>query len=238
MRIIITRATIGLLILCCFWGTTAFAQEESDSKIELKSGFDLVSRYHWRGLVLSPGMAIQPGLEATSGGFTLGAWGSTTLQPFEWQEVDMYLSYAWKDFSISVNDYFYYNDTITDPGFFDYRRDHTGHVLELMAKFNGSEKIPFRLVGAYNFYGNDPSNSFYFEMAWMKTIKDIDFEIFSGFTPQKGYYDESKNGFTNFGIRMTRNLEISKTIRMPLDMAWVYNPLSGKTFIVTSIGLK
>lgn len=231
-------ASLCLILLFCLIQTPSFAQEVADSKIEFSSGFNLVSRYHWRGSMLSQGMAIQPFLETSLGSFTVGAWGSTTLQPFEWQEVDLYLNYEWKNFSFSLNDYFYHSDTETTPDFFDYRNNHTGHVLELMAAFKGSEKIPFRVLAGYNFYGADPFNSLYFELAWMRTIEDVDFEIFSGFTPTKGYYNETKSGFTNFGIRMTRNLEISKKIVMPLDIAWVYNPMNGRTFIVAAIGLK
>ena len=218
--------------------TSAMAQDNNHPEVELSAGFDLTSRYQWRGLLLSPGAAAQPFMEITGKGFTVGAWGSSTLHPYEWQEVDLYLSYEWKNLRLSVFDYFYFSDTLQNSGFFNYKNNETTHVLELVAEFTGSEKIPFRVLGAYNFYGADPTNSMYFELAWMKNIRDTEIEIFGGFTPDKGFYHESKRGLTNIGVSAARNIQINDQINVPFQIRLVYNPLVQKTIMVATIGIR
>lgn len=55
-------------------------EEEEGLPEEEGSGFqvnmDLVSSYIWRGVRQGNGPAFQPSVEFTTGGFTLGAWGS------------------------------------------------------------------------------------------------------------------------------------------------------------------
>jgi hypothetical protein len=214
------------------------AQENDQNELEISTGFHLTSRYLWRGLLLSPGASAQPFMEITGKGFIAGAWGSSTLHPYEWQEVDLYLSYEWKNLRLSVFDYFYFNDTLQNPGYFNYKNNETTHVLELVAEFTGSDKIPFRVLGGYNFYGADPTNSMYFELAWMKSLGNTELEIFSGYTPHKGFYHESKRGFTNVGVSAARNIYISDQISIPFQVRFVYNPLAQKTIMVATIGIR
>jgi hypothetical protein len=157
-------------------------------------GADLASRYLWRGMMLSPGAVVQPYAEIARGGFTFGVWGSSSLHAFTWMETDLYLSYDIKHFSFSLVDYYTYDETVNDPGFFGFKRNTTGHVIEAIAEFTGSENMPFRLLGGVNVYGADTSNSLYFEIAWMKHLSDIDIELFAGYTPTVGYYHETKKG--------------------------------------------
>lgn len=218
--------------------TSGKAQENDQAKLEMSAGFDLTSRYVWRGLILSPGAAAQPFMEISRKGFTAGAWGSSTLHPYEWQEVDLYLSYEWKNLKLSVLDYYFFNETLSEPGFFNYKSNETMHVLELIAEFTGSENIPFRLLGGYNFYGADPSNSAYFEVAWMKSLSNTELEIFSGYTPHQGFYHESKRGFTNVGVSAARNIYISDQVSMPFQIQLVYNPMIKKTIMIATIGIR
>jgi len=216
---------------------SGYAQQSQESDPGLSSGLDLTSRYVWRGLTLSPGIAVQPFMEISGKGLTFGAWGSKTLHPYEWQEIDIYLSYDWSYFRISLFDYFFFNDQSPSTHFFNYRQNETIHVLEAIAEFTGSEAIPFRFLGGYNFYGDDPHRSVYFEAAWMRTSGNIDVELFCGYTPTRGFYDESKAGFTNIGASMTRNLTANERFSLPLQIQLVYHPFVQKFFMVAAIGI-
>jgi hypothetical protein len=204
--------------------------------VQMDGGFDLTSRYLWRGFLFSPSASVQPYMEISKGGFTLGAWGSSTLQAFEWQEVDIYLSFEAGDFVFSVTDYFYFNDLEETPHFFDYSKDNSGHVLEFIAGFGGNERIPIRFEAGYNFFG-DPSNSFYVETALMHQFQGNDVELFCGFTPNTGYYHESKKGFTQVGAGLTRNIVISEQFAIPLNVKFVYNPMLYKAFMVVMVSI-
>jgi hypothetical protein len=216
---------------------SGYAQQSRGADPVISSGLDLTSRYIWRGLILTPGVAVQPHMEISGKGLTFGAWGSTTLNPHEWQEIDIYLSYDWSNFRISLFDYFFFSDQVPSINFFNYRQNETSHVLEAIAEFTGSEAIPFRFLGGVNFYGDDPHRSVYFEAAWMKTSNSIDFELFCGYTPTKGFYHESKTGFNNIGASMTRNLSDNEKFNLPLQIQLVYHPFVQKVFMVAAIGI-
>ena len=211
--------------------------EDDATMLEAGAGFEFVTRYHWRGMMLSDGPAVQPFIEISAGGFSAGLWGSSTLQAFAWQETDIYLSYSWNSFTLSLVDYFYHDVTANEPTFFNYRKNSTGHVIEGIAEFSGNDKVPFRILAGYNIYGADPSHSAYFELAWMKTLSETDIEVFAGVTPHTGYYHETKKGLTNVGISMQRYLLKSDHVNVPLKVSAVYSPLNKHVFLVAGLGI-
>ncbi len=238
MKKLLTFPLVLCLVFHSFSASPLTSPNQEPEKLNLSSGMDLTSRYFWRGLALSPGISVQPFMQVAYGNFALGTWGSTTLHPFEFQEVDLYLSYEIKNIRFTLNDYLYFDDLDSNIHYFDFRKHHTSHVFELMAEFTGTDKIPFRILGAYNLYGNDPSNSVYFELAWMKSFKTIDMELFCGYTPDVGYYHGTKKGFTNIGISMKRVIEAGKSVNLPLKIAWIHNPLIRKSFLVVTLSIK
>lgn len=210
---------------------------EDASGVQAGAGVELVSRYQWRGMVLSPGPAIQPYVDITSGRFSAGLWGSSTLQAFAWQETDVYLSYTHNQWKVSLIDYFYHDVSVEEPTFFNYRKGTTGHVIEAVAEFTGNSKLPFRALAGYNVYGADTSHASYIELAWMKTLGETGIELFAGFTPNAGYYHETKKGVTNVGVSMLRTLWGNDQLNIPLKITAVYNPLTQQMLLVAGLGL-
>ena len=60
-------------------------------EITIDAGADIVSTYVWRGLYVGPA-SIQPGISLSSGGFTLGVWGSSSFDS-SWREFDLYAGF-------------------------------------------------------------------------------------------------------------------------------------------------
>ncbi|MDZ4205031.1 MAG: hypothetical protein U1C46_09465 [Bacteroidales bacterium] len=214
------------------------AQQEQKINLQASAGLDLTTRYVWRGLVLSPGISAQPYMQLNYSNFSVGAWGSQTLHPFEWMETDFFVSYEWRSLKISVWDYFYFDFSSATPHYFNYQKGKTGHVIETVVEFKGTEKIPVRLLAGYNFYGNDPAKSVYIETAWMKSLGETNLEIFAGYTPTIGYYHKTKKGLTNVGISMARDLLVGNNLSLPLRVSVVYNPMVQQTFLVATIGIR
>lgn len=78
------------------WGAS-ISKEESTPLISTTASIDLVSSYVFRGVTLNKNPAIQPGLEAAIGDFTVGTWASLALDAEEGEgekEVDFYASYG------------------------------------------------------------------------------------------------------------------------------------------------
>jgi len=133
----------------------SFGQKENP---ELDFGADVMSRYVWRGTQFggtSP--SLQPSVNVSYKGWELGAWGAYSLGGNnEDQEFDLYLSYSFakNQFSLILTDYYFPTEG-DDYNYFEFNNDLTGHVLEGTFSFNGNDKIPFGLLVAVNFWGND-----------------------------------------------------------------------------------
>ena len=257
-----------LTILFIGFSNFIFAQTSSvkdSNKISLNLGADLMSRYIWRGSEFggnSP--SIQPSMTLDYGNLELGAWGAYSLGGLNAsQELDLYVNYNFfkKIFSLIVTDYFFPSET----GNYQYFRydKNTGHVFEAGLSFNGTDKFPVSFSGYVNFYGadaltigDDPSStvfnqktgiqySNYFEIDYSNNIKNVDYNLFLGFTlsnPKKanlhtGYIGESGYygtcpGVINLGITMQKSILITKNYSLPVTASLITNPQSEKVYMV------
>lgn len=244
----------------------AFTQETGKWSADFQIGADLMSRYIWRGLNLGgAGPSIQPALKLNVGHadhqFSIGAWGAYTFSATANQEVDLIASYTFKGMlTLMVTDYFFPDlNTGKRDQYFCYQQDSTGHVFEGAIMFNGTEKIPFTLMVATNFYGNDARKmkqlndstyvdnglqySTYIELGFKKRIKHFDFNAFVGGTinspntdrHETGYYANTKAGFTNVGIKVAREIPVTEKYAIPVQASLITNPMQSKVYLVFGI---
>lgn len=229
----------------------AYSQEEHKLKPEL--GCDLVTSYVWRGTavystlgdqnVLAP--SFQPGFALNYQGLKLGAWGSVDFTG-TYKELDYYLSYSLKGFTLAVTDYYWASDWFAD-NYFDYSNDSTSHYLEASLVWKG-EKIPLSLLVGTMFYGadkqyEDPSkNNFstYFEVGYGFKISEYNLDLFLGMTPFDGLYGDGyggKDGFSvvNAGVTGSRVIKITERFSMPVKASVIANPQGRKLFFVFGI---
>ncbi|KAF0201754.1 MAG: hypothetical protein FD170_2427 [Bacteroidetes bacterium] len=226
----------------------AFAQPETS----LNTGVDLMSRFVWRGMNSggsSP--SIQPTLEYSAGSFTLGSWGAFSMSDGVMiQEVDLYLIYTFKDMvSLTITDYFLPDETISNNNYFEFDEDKTAHLLEVSTSFDGTEKIPFTLMAAVNFWGADALKangekqfSTYFELGYNGNFKESDFNLFLGFTPDNPDKDLEEYGFygphagvMNIGITVVKEIKITDHFCLPFISSFILNPMDENVFLVVGI---
>lgn len=226
---------------------------------DLTAGADIFNRYIWRGLDLggnSP--SLQPWAKLTFGNevhnFAVGTWGAYSIASTSNDELDLYLSYTFKNtLTLTVSDYFFPGlNTGTKDQYFEYGNESTGHIFEWMVQYNGSEKIPFTLLFAMNFYGNDSRKingdlamSKYIEAGYIRNVKGIDFNVFAGFSLnsadiEKGetsFYLNENPGFINLGIKLSKPVVISDKFSLPLQCSLIANPELSKMYLTFGISL-
>ncbi len=273
------RQTGKMLLLMVFLSAgTAQAQEEMVRKeiqtnrkeggTHLNIGADLVSRYVWRGYDYGNSPAIQPNLNFSWEGLALGAWGSYAFTDHSVQvndsltehlgnysEIDLYLSYTYRWFSIMVYDIFTMNglNPNKDNLYFDWNNQTTGHTLEAILSFNGTEKVPLQVLASLFFYGDDKTkgenglygtgdkNNFstYFELAYTFDISTIGVELepFIGGTPSGGSWYGPYGGIINVGLFARKDIRITQSYSLPVEIALITNPQSQSAFLVFGITL-
>jgi len=212
-----------------------FAQTDTIPKISTAVSVDLVSHYIWRGQDLGHIPGIQPGISATWKDFTLGYWGAYRIAGSGVHETDFYLEKTIGPVTFSIWDYWNYSDSASN-NYFDYNKNTTSHLLEAQVLLSGGEKLPFNLLGSYNFYGADPSNSLYFELQYVHSFGSFDTQAFAGFQA-KGEYYAPKAAFVNVGCSVAKSIRITKNWAVPLSISLVGNPDTQKVYLVAGVTL-
>jgi len=257
----IYKALLGFMLMLLA-SANSFSQDNSP----IQFGADLMSRYIWRGVDLggeSPN--IQPGLKVllnskdTIHSFSIGAWGAYNFNTVN-QEADLYITYTFRNiFSFTLSDYYFPGSptyTVSQKKYFRYKNDNTGHVIEPMISFNGTESIPFTLLFAMNVYGADSRKvntdgtlgdifmSKYVEVGYKNSIKGVDYNAFVGAAiddpdeekGEVGYYGGNKSaGIVNLGVKASKKIKITNDYSLPVQASLISNPEAEKIYIVFGI---
>ena len=152
--------------------------------------------------------------------------------------------------TVTATDYYLpKEDTLNH--YFNYKKNETGHLFELSAKFLGTDKIPFTLLVATNVYGADAKKSnsdnqfsTYVEAGYNFKIQDTECNAFLGFTPNKPDVNKGETGFygpgpgvINLGVTATKEIKITDKFSLPVSTSLITNPQAENIFLVFGISL-
>lgn len=225
------KRTFVVIALAVFTLTSTFAQEFS-------TGLDIYSSYIWRGTKFGSGPAFQPAVDFTTGGLSIGAWGSVNASADEAMEMDLYLGYSF-DFGLSV--------TLTDYYFGGDWMDGDSHFLEPMVSYSTGA---LNLTAAYMLYPGSPAidatdgeaavaaTSFgdvadlYFEAAYAFESFDITLGAGDG-----AYTVDGEFAVCNIGIGTSKEIKITDSFSLPVSGAVILNPSTGGFFITVGLSL-
>ncbi|GJQ64212.1 MAG: hypothetical protein SCALA702_32650 [Melioribacteraceae bacterium] len=233
-----------LLVLCSLLlSFSTYAQ----SKLEVNSGADMVSRYIWRGIDFGKSPAVQPSLSFGISGFEIGFWGSYTLNETASgsDEIDTWISYTIENDAISVTalvtDYYFPNAGIKWGNFNNYDDpDGAGaHTLEAGVSV-GFGKFPLSLSAYYNFY-NDAGNNTYFQLDYPFSVEEVELNLFCGATAgsedNPGYYGSGTFNVINIGLQASREIKLSDEFKLPVFVSYIINPRVEISHIVFGFSL-
>jgi len=223
------RKKYFLLLLVFFITSGGMKVRAQDKRYLIDPGADIKSRYVWRGTDYGASPSIQPYLEFAAGSFTAGAWGAYATNKPGVQEMDLYLSYSVKNMvTLTVTDYFF-PDEVNGYDYYEYRKDSSGHIFEGMVSFDGTEKLPLRLMAAVNFF-NDPENSVYIEAGYTFSF----LEVFAG-AGNGIYTTDQKFNLVNVGICAGKEIAITDKYSLPVSVSLITNPQAAKIYLVFGI---
>ena len=215
-------ATIAVFTVFSF--RAAAQEEETGSPFNI--GADVVSSYVWRGSKIGHGPNIQPKLEYSKGGFTVGSWGSFSFhETGDVSEADLYAYYAF-DFGLTagVSDYYY-------QGFpyFQYSGDTASHAFEINLGYAIKD-----LSLSANYIVNDASNGgpankpgggdMYFEADY--AFKNFTLIAGAGNGWHSTDKDNGDDKFTvcNLGIKATKEIKVTDSFSVPVFGLASVNP--------------
>ncbi|MDX1285507.1 MAG: TorF family putative porin [Draconibacterium sp.] len=201
---------------------------------EVSTGLDIYSSYVWRGIKFGSGVAFQPYVEFSAGGFALGAWGSYCASTDEAAEADLYASYGFDlgenaSLSLTVTDYYF-----PSPG--TSWMEGENHFIEPMVSAGFGA---VSLTAAYMLYdgagtNGEGSGDLYLEAA--VTAGPVDITLGGG----NGAYSMKEDaGFDicNIGISSSKEIKITDDFSLPVSGAAILNPSYESFHIVVGISL-
>jgi len=179
-------------------------------------GAEFVSSYIWRGQHLG-GISVQPWLEYSKGGFTIGTWSSVDLQDRDNTELDLYAGFGISNFKLTFTDYSF--DWTNTPYFEDWMSNHCG---EIILEYDFSDFVPITFTWG-TFVYNDVDFSSYAELAWSFRTGETDCTLSAGITPWAGYYAD-KFSLVNVAFKVSKNILIGN-FTLPVYGSLVFNPV-------------
>ena len=227
-----------LLFFCSL--LTAYSQESDKSVSPFHLGVDLQTKYIWRGMEMMTQDAapvLFPGLNYSKGGFYAYLMGGYSVNG-KYAEVDLGLSYTYGWITVGVNDYYYPTTTTPYDRYFHFGSADTGHWLEGFVTI-APEKVPVYLTVSNFFYGADKdldgkqAYSTYAELGGhYDFLDDHCLSLAVGAALNKSCYNGYGHGLDicNVELKYTYNVSL-KTLTLPLGVAYIINPVFGKTFV-------
>jgi hypothetical protein len=180
---------------------------------------------------------------------------TTVIDAGNYAETDLFISYTYQWFTVMVFDYFTLNGLNPNEGnrYFDFNNATTGHTFEGCLSFDGGEKLPLQVLASTLFYGDDKNqdstgvygsgtkNNFstYFELAYKITLKKIGVELkpFIGGIPFGSAWYGPCAGVTNLGLTAKKEIPVTKTYSLPVQVSLITNPQAQSVFFVFGISL-
>ncbi len=216
--------------------------EQAKSKIDATLGMDLVSSYVWRGQKCG-GVSVQPGAELGWKGLSLGAWGSYAVSPTENgtdEELDIYVGYEVKGFSLGITDYYFFNN---GHPFYHYGGNgKSAHTFEATVGYDFGF---LSLAWSTNFAGNDGLNkhgkraySSYLQLEAPFKTGPMNWTATLGCVPYGTdfYADDNASGFhiNQIALRAEYPIELKK-VELPVYAQMVANPSSQGLYLLCGV---
>ena len=224
---------------------------EDDGKCDLSISAEVVSTYVWRGSYQT-GTSIQPFMEFTVGGFSLGTWGSVDIAGFGYKEVDLMASFSFKNVTVGLYDTWIAGEM--NYNYFDLSKT-TLHLLEAWVAYS-FDRIPLS-IGWYTSIAGDETcskylkngklkNAFptYIEVTYTFPVRKTILEAAIGVSPWKSStlynrYDEGgmTDGFAvvNLSLKASRDIKMTDSYSLPVFGQLIFNPAKEDTFLVFGI---
>ena len=198
-------------------GIMALSVEAQEEKgVQFTVSGDFVSSYVWRGIYQGAQACVQPTLGVGLGGFSLTAWGSTSLADVEagHKELDLTAAYSVGGFTFQIADLWWGGQG--NNRYFHYGNKDTDHHFEAGVSYAlPCEKFPLSMAWYTVFAGDDENAdgkrqySSYAEFNYPFSVKGIALNATLGLVPYKsmsaglGYMTD---GFaiTNIALKATK----------------------------------
>ena len=207
-------------------------------------GLDIQTKYVWRGMEMmteDSAPVLFPSIGYSWKGLYAYAMGGYSING-KYAEVDFGISYTVSAINIAFNDYYYPTVDSKEDKYLGCGK-HTGHWLEGAVTYS-PEKIPFWATISNFFCGADKyiddkgkekqAYSTYLELGtYYGFLNSNKVSLSVGTALNKSCYNGYAHDFSvcNLEFKYTYNLAFKNGWNLPLNVAYIYNPVFDKSFV-------
>lgn len=230
------KLVIASLLNAIFFVSVSANEDEKVNALNTTFKVDFMSMHTWRGSAATKLPAIEPSFEISNSNTTLGVWVAHSIDN-KYSEMDLYLAYNYKHFTLTVLDYFCPASYKESNEITNFNKETTNHIIELTAAFNGTERLPISFMVGTMVYGYDRDSetnenmySTYFQFGYNTQIENSNLDFVLGFNTFDSMYGD-QFGIVNAGIKASRNLKAFKNKEIPLQASLITNPLANTMYL-------
>ena len=218
----ITLIVFTILAICTLNVKAQEVQEEKKSPFTV--GADFYSNYVWRGSALGTGPAFQPSVKFSTGGLTIGVWGSFDAAGYA--EADPYISYAFKGFSVGLTDYYYPRAEGS------FTADST-NALEINAGYAiGGLSLSANYIVNEASVAASAGKDMYFQAAYAFTNFNVAVGAGDGWHTSDGKFN-----VCHIGLGTGKVIKITDNFSIPVTGQVIFNPEKNKFYMVVGFSL-
>lgn len=213
-------------------------------------GLDIQTKYIWRGMeMMSEDSApvLFPSLNYSWKSLYVYAMGGYAING-KYAEVDLGISYSFNGITVGFNDYYYPTVDSKVDTYFEAGRN-TGHWLEGCISY-APEIIPFTATFSNFFAGADKyidnngnekqAYSTYLELGtYYDFLHQNRLALNIGAALNRSCYNNYEHDFSvcNIELKYTYSVQFKSGWQLPLNVAYIYNPVFDKSFLNFSANL-
>ena len=214
-------------------------------------GLDIQTKYVWRGMEMMPedsAPVLFPSMNYSWKGLYVYAMGGYAING-KYAEVDLGISYTLGNgLGMAFNDYYYPTVDQKEDEYFGGGK-HTGHWLEAVISYV-PEDIPLWVTISSFLYGADkysygidkekPAISTYLELGTYYDFLNFNrLSLTVGTALNKSCYNGYEHNFSvcNLELKYTYSVNFKSGWKLPLNVAYIYNPVFNKSFVNFSANL-
>lgn len=234
-------AKLIVILLCCFEGVSAQSNKDSVSakkeKPYFEIGVDVANSLVWR-CRYTQGANIQPSFAFRYKSIEVGGWAYSNYK--DGKMAELWLSYKYKDASLTLMDYWIDNFDFS-KGYFIYDNKTNLRALEVIGQYT-LPKIPLTFLWSTFFFKDDVNAqgkqlySSYMEANYLFSLDNFQFKASIGATPWASLYQDGK-GFklTNIGIDAQANILKTPNFTIPMFSQLVFNPYREQLYWIVGV---
>lgn len=246
MRSLVKRTALFSVLV----GIVISVNAQKEKGIQFQVSGDFVSSYVWRGIYQGAQACVQPTLGLSASGFSLTAWGSTSLADIEsgHKELDLTAAYSFGQFTVQLADLWWGGQG--NNRYFHYENNETDHHFEVGALYTlPCEKFPLSIAWFTVFTGDDEDEkgkqqySSYAELNYPFSVKGMELNATLGFVPYKSMspgmgYMTKCFAVTNIALKATKDVRLSTSFSLPVYAQLVCNPKTEDAHLVLGFTIR